>query len=75
MNNLIRNSESLGSQKGLTIQKVGSLLYKGCRDISERGSQKVIESLVFIPFSFVGDSTNISLVRRSGDNVLLLTIR
>ena len=27
MNNLIRNSESLGRQKGLAFQKVGSLLY------------------------------------------------
>ena len=40
MNNLIRNSEGLGSQKGLAFQKVGSLLYKDCRGVLVGVSQK-----------------------------------
>ena len=50
MNNLIRNCEGLGSQKGLAFQKVGSLLYKGCWGILVGMSQKVIESRFFSSF-------------------------
>ena len=73
MNNLIRNFENLGSQKGLAFQKV-SPLYKGCRGIYVGGVSKRSPSLEFsFLHPFVGDSANTSSVCRSGGNALLLT--
>ena len=76
MNNFIRKSKGLGSQKCLAFQKAGSLLDKGCRGISVGGVSKRSSSLEFSSCRpFVGDSANTSSVRRNGNNVLLLTIR
>ena len=40
MNNLIGNSKGLGSEKGLTFQKVRSLIYIKVVGVFQRGSQK-----------------------------------
>ena len=76
MNNLIRNSKGLGSQKGLAFQKVGYLLYIRLLGYFREGVSKRSSSL---EFSFlrllVSDSANTSSVRRSGGNVLLSTTR
>ena len=46
-------NKGLGSQKGLTFQKVGSLLYIKVVGVFQRGClKKVIESQVFLPSSF-----------------------
>ena len=50
MNNLIRNSKGLGSNKYLAFQKVRFLIYKGCRGISVEGSQKGHRVSSFPPF-------------------------
>ena len=75
MDNLIRNSERLGSKKGLTFQKVRSLLSIKILEVFQKGGLKRSSSLEFSFLRpFICDRANTSSIRQSGDNVLLSTI-
>ena len=76
MNNLIRNSKGLGSQKGLAFHKVGYLLYIKVVGVFQKGCPKRSSSLEFSFLRpFVGDRSNTLSVLQSGGNVLLSTIK